>query len=146
MPAIEYTLVDKLKNFRKVLYTITYYGIASVLLFSGVTKIIDVNPLIEVLQRIKLPDNLILATATLLPIIEIGLGLILLLKLQQKMALRITAVLFLVFLLFSIYGTVISLDKDCGCFGKTITNEFGWGMIARNSVLLILSIIVLRKD
>lgn len=139
MSTIEYIVTDKLKNYKNILYIIGYYGIAIVLLFSGVTKIIDANLLIETLQQVKLPEDFVLATATLLPITEIGLGLMLLLKIQQQTALRITVLLFLIFFLFAMYGMVMGLDKDCGCFGTTIKSDFGWGMIARNMVLLLTS-------
>ncbi|KAF0158295.1 MAG: Methylamine utilization protein, partial [Ignavibacteria bacterium] len=111
----------------------------------GVSKIIDTTSLIEVLQQIKLPVDLVIITATLLPLTEIGLGLMLILKLQQQTALRITVLLFLVFFLFAVYGTAIGINEDCGCYGKIIKSEFDWMMIVRNAVLLTISIIVTKK-
>ncbi|MFA3783941.1 MauE/DoxX family redox-associated membrane protein [Melioribacteraceae bacterium 4301-Me] len=54
------------------------------MLFSGVSKIIDINPLIETLKEVKLPHDLIITIAILLPITEVGLGIILLLKIKTK--------------------------------------------------------------
>jgi hypothetical protein len=62
-----------------------------------------------------------------------------LLKIKPNVTLPMVAMLFFVFFTFSIYGTVVGLDADCGCFGNTIKSEFGWGMILRNTLLFILS-------
>ena len=78
---------------------------------------------------------MVIITATLLPLTEIGLGLMLILKLQQQTALRITVLLFLVFFLFAVYGTAIGINEDCGCFGSVLRSEFGITMILRNILL-----------
>ena len=67
---------------------------------------------------------------------EIALGLMLLLKIQTKKALLTTTVLFFSFFVFSIYGIVIGLNVDCGCFGGAIKSGFGITMILRNLFLL----------
>ncbi|MFA3782618.1 MauE/DoxX family redox-associated membrane protein [Melioribacteraceae bacterium 4301-Me] len=133
-------------SYSNLIYNSFYYLLASVLIFSGIAKIIDVNPLIEVLQQIKLPNDLVIVIATILPITEIGLGIMLLLKIKQRTAIKITAILFMVFLLFSIYEMLSGIEKDCGCFGNAIKSEFGWGMVGRNAFLLLLSIVVLERE
>ncbi len=140
---IEYTIIDKLRSSRKIFYELAYYLITAVLLFSGVSKIMDINPLIDTLEEVKLPHDLIITTATLLPITEIGLGIMLLFRIEQRTALRITAILFLVFFLFSVYGMILGLEEDCGCFGSVLKSNFGLSMIIRNLVLLTSIILVL---
>ncbi|MFA3783930.1 MauE/DoxX family redox-associated membrane protein [Melioribacteraceae bacterium 4301-Me] len=153
MSTIEYTINNeksplrgKLKNSQKFFFKAVYYLITVILLFSGVSKIIDINPLIETLKEVKLPHDLIITIATLLPITEIGLGIMLLLKIKQRTSIKITVILFLVFFLFSVYGMVMGIEKDCGCFGNAIKSEFGWGMVGRNTFLLLLSIVVLERE
>jgi uncharacterized membrane protein YphA (DoxX/SURF4 family) len=129
-----------LKNFKYVnlTYNLFSYLIAVVLLFSGTSKIIDPTPMIETLKvAFKLNENLLILAATLLPIIEIVLGLLLVIKIQTKKTLLAVIVLFFVFFAFSIYGTAIGLNVDCGCFGGAVKSEFGITMIIRNLVLLI---------
>ncbi|MFA3784235.1 MauE/DoxX family redox-associated membrane protein [Melioribacteraceae bacterium 4301-Me] len=127
-------------SYSNLIYNSFYYLLASVLIFSGIAKIIDVNPLIEVLQQIKLPNDLVIVIATILPITEIGLGIMLLLKIKQRTSIKITVILFLVFFLFSVYGMVMGIEKDCGCFGNAVKSYFGWGMVGRNFLLLITTI------
>ncbi|MFA3782602.1 MauE/DoxX family redox-associated membrane protein [Melioribacteraceae bacterium 4301-Me] len=52
------------------------------------------------------------------------------------------------FFLFSVYGVAMGLEKDCGCFGNAVKSYFGWGMVGRNTVFLLLSIFILslRKE
>ncbi|MFA3782599.1 MauE/DoxX family redox-associated membrane protein [Melioribacteraceae bacterium 4301-Me] len=133
-------------SYSNLIYNSFYYLLASVLIFSGIAKIIDVNPLIEVLQQIKLPNDLVIVIATILPITEIGLGIMLLLKIKQRTSIKITVILFLVFFLFSVYGVAMGLEKDCGCFGNAVKSYFGWGMVGRNGSLLLLSIVVLKRE
>jgi hypothetical protein len=94
---------------------------------------------------INVSEELQIAAATLLPVLELTLGVMLLLRIKVKEALIAVTVLFLFFFLFSVYGTVIGLENDCGCFGKADESSFGVGMVIRNILFLLLSIIVLIK-
>ena len=121
-----------------------YYLIVSVLLFSGVAKIIDPLPLIKTLEAFKLfsftsiENEINLFIATTLPIYEIGLALLLVLKIKLNIALPLTLLLFTTFLFYSIYGYYIGITNDCGCFGDLIKSEFGVGMVVRNIVFLLI--------
>jgi len=127
------TLVTKHKvltteKINKFLYKIVYYLLAVIL------------PLINTLKLLPIiNEQLVVLTATILPILEIGLGLLMLLKIKPNVTLPVVLMLFFIFFVFSIYGTVVGFDTDCGCFGNTIKSEFGWGMILRNTLLFILS-------
>jgi hypothetical protein len=94
---------------------------------------------------VNVSEELQIVATTLLPIIELTLGVILLLRIRVKEALIAVTILFLFFFLFSIYGAMFGLENDCGCFGKTIESSFGVGMVIRNILFLLLSIIVLIK-
>lgn len=133
-----------------ILWGVLYYFIAAVLLFSGVNKIIDPTPMIETINHVPLLQKVteILPFGEvwwgLLPIIEIALGLLLVLKIQTKKTLLAITVLFFGFFALSVYGTIIGLRTDCGCFGGAVKSEFGWGMIVRNLILLVLATVTLK--
>ena len=125
-------------------YLIGYYFITAVLLFSGITKILDPLPLIETLKLITIiPESLQILIATLLPVVEIGLAVLMIMKIKQKATLTAVTTLFAFFLAFSIYGTVVGFGGDCGCFGDVVKSEFGWGMIIRNVFLLLLNVMLI---
>ena len=123
-----------------VLYTSVYYLIAAVLLFSGIVKILDPLPLLETLKLITIvPESLQIIIATLLPIVEIGLAVLMLLKIKSKITLIAVTGLFASFLAFSIYGMAVGFGGDCGCFGDVLKSDFGFWMILRNTIFLLLS-------
>ena len=123
-----------------------YYLIALLLLFSAITKILKPIPTIETLKAaFKFSDEINLAMATVLPIIEVALAPMILFNYKVKLTLAIVTVLFFFFFLFAVYGTAIGINEDCGCYGKIIKSEFDWMMIVRNAVLLTISIIVTKK-
>jgi hypothetical protein len=138
------------------LFVLAYYFIALVLLFSGINKVIAPETFLNTLNTTLgfLGENILILIATALPVIEIALGFMLMLpvpmgkiwrsndKSKVKETLIATVILFAVFFLFSIYGTVAGFDVDCGCFGSNVSSEFGAGMVVRNIVLLIVSILV----
>ena len=108
----------------KILHNIMLYFIAGVLLVSGIAKIADPMPMIETLKALtSLGENLIILATTLLPIIEIGLGILLVLRIGPKIVLFCTLILFGAFLAFSIYGTLMGISNDCGCFGSLVKSD-----------------------
>jgi hypothetical protein len=63
-----------------LLSEIVYYSLALILLFTGITKIIDPLPLISTLKLLPIiNEQAAIFTATLLPVIEIGLAILMLL-------------------------------------------------------------------
>jgi hypothetical protein len=145
------------EKLKQKLYVISYYFIAVVLSLSGISKILNPENLLNTLNTTLtfLGGNIIILIATVLPVLEIALGLMLMLpvpmgkiwrshdKSKTKETLLTTVILFATFLIFAIYGFISGFDVDCGCFGSNISSEFGVGMIIRNMVLLIITILVL---
>lgn len=132
--------VEKVKI---LLTSFVYYMLALILLFTGITKILDPLPLINTLKLIQfLEENLVVLIATLLPLLEMGLGLLMVLKVKPKITLSAVTILFAAFFLFSIYGTIAGLEGDCGCYGSAVKSEFGIKMIIRNFILVILSLYI----
>ncbi len=64
---------------------------------------------------INVSEELQIAAATLLPVLELTQGVMLLLKIRVKETLLAVTLLFLFFFLFSVYGAVVGLENDCGC-------------------------------
>ncbi len=131
---------------RQYLYATAYYFIAIVLLAAGMFKIYDPAPLLETLELLSFINNSFsIVIATILPVIEIAIGILLLTGIKTKIAVISAAGLFWFFFAFSIYGYAAGLDADCGCFGNVISSDFGIGMILRNALFAVVaSILVLN--
>lgn len=123
-----------------------YYIIAIILLFSGFSKIIDPENFLKVLNisLAFLGADLIILVATVLPVIEIAIGLMLILNIKVKETLIVTLILFIFFALFSVYGYIAGFDGDCGCFGTGIGSQFGILMIVRNLILVVIAFFNLK--
>ncbi len=134
---------NKQLNLQWILFFVAFYLLSAVLLFSGITKKNDPLPLLNTLKQITfLPTELQIIIATLLPVVEIGLALLMVTKTKPKLTLPIVTAMLGLFLVFSIYGTVAGYGADYGCFGDVVKSSFGWGMILRNAVFFILSLII----
>ena len=146
----DFAIIKNRKNIKikkygiiKILYNVSFYMITAVLLISGIAKIIDPLPLLNTLKQITfLPTELQIIIAALLPVVEIGLALLLLMKIKLNITKKAVVFLFGIFLITSLYGTLAGFGTDCGCFGNTIKSGFGWGMVGRNTIFLILSLIL----
>lgn len=130
------------------LFALAFYLIAVILLVSGISKIIDPENFLNTLNTTLafLGENIIILIATALPVLEIAIGLMLVLKIKIKETLIATVILFSAFLLFAFYGTIAGFDVDCGCFGNSISSEFGFWMIIRNIFFLMLSIVLYKLE
>jgi len=109
----------KLKEFGfiKTLYNVSFYIITAALLFPGIAKIIDPLSLISTLKLITIiPESLQILIATLSPVVEIGLAVLMLMKIKLKITTKAVAFLFAIFLIVSVYGTLAGFGADCGCF------------------------------
>ncbi|MEW6653654.1 MAG: MauE/DoxX family redox-associated membrane protein [Bacteroidota bacterium] len=133
---------------RRILYSVFYYSIAAILLFSGVSKIIDPLPTIETIKAaFKFSDEINLIVAAILPVTEVTLALMMLFRYKQRMTLITINVLFFFFFLFAVYGTVIGLNIDCGCFSNVVSSKFDITMILRNIILttIVLWLVFVNK-
>ncbi len=141
-----YLHIKERVNFKSLLYYSFYYIISILLLVSGSGKIIDPENFIKVLNVTLsfLGENTIVLIATVLPVFEIALGLMLLLKIKVKETIITTLILFIGFVLFAGYGFIAGFDVDCGCFGTVIKNEFGIWMILRNLLLVVITYLKLK--
>jgi uncharacterized membrane protein YphA (DoxX/SURF4 family) len=93
-------------------------GLATVFLISGVSK--AVNPRetrVAVRAYDLLPTGVADTVAAVLPYLEIGLGLLLVLGMVVRWTAVVSAVLLLVFIGGVISAAARGLNIDCGCFG-----------------------------
>ncbi|MFZ2323363.1 MAG: MauE/DoxX family redox-associated membrane protein [Ignavibacteriaceae bacterium] len=132
------------ENIVPKLFSLAYYFIALVLLFSGISKIIDPNNFLKTLNTTLgfFGENIIILIATTMPVIEMSMGLMLMLKIKVKETLVATIILFGSFLLFSVYGTIAIFDIDCGCFGNLIKSQFDFIMVVRNLFFFTVSFVL----
>lgn len=132
-------------NYFYYIHIFLYYLIVIVLLISGLTKIINPEGFIETLNTTLsfLNENIIGLIALCLPLFEVTLSVLLLFKIKIKIVLTGILILFSLFLVYAIYGTIAGYNDDCGCFGEYIKSQFGIGMIIRNSFLTLITIITL---
>jgi len=89
-----------------------------VLTFFGIAKIIDPSKAVDLMMDFKaIPESLILIVISILPVLEILIGVLLVSGMYPKFAAMSALILFSGFFLISVYGTIIDLNSDCGCFG-----------------------------
>ncbi len=143
MDALTYENLDTAeprRTLRRYHYTTAYYFIAIVLLAAGMFKIYDPAPMLGTLELIQFLNNpLSVLIATILPLIEITIGIFLLTGLMIRISLIAATGLFWFFFGFSVYGYAVGFDADCGCFGNVIASDFGVGMIIRNLIFAVIS-------
>jgi len=69
----------------------------------------------------------------------------LVLNIQTKKILITVCILFFCFFVFSVYGSIIGLNNDCGCFGSVIKSEFGIFMVLRNLTFFTITILSIKS-
>jgi len=139
-------------NSSKVLtYTQTFFRIvlAGLLIFAGYLKIQDNTALFETVAYMTwVPLGMKSLVIDLLPYVEIIVGGLLLTTLVDKVAIPATALIYLSFFIFAIYGFSTGIEGDCGCFGdlgensflnSILGSSFGWQMMIRNGVFVAMS-------
>lgn len=119
---------------------ITKYIIILILLTSGISKIFNPYPVIELIQVFDIPDLIIVIIISFLSITEIGIAFVLLFNLKSNLQKYLLIILFSFFLVISVIGSVMEVNQDCGCFGSLIESKFGIGMIIRNTLFLLIVI------
>ena len=119
-----------------------------VLVFSGVSKLLNPEVTLEALKAFNIFNEMLnLIIVTILPVIEITLACMLIFNYNLKITNSLILVLFIVFLIVSIWGYLSGFDKECGCFGNFVSSKFGLTMIFRNMIFLLIAIhVYLNKN
>ncbi len=138
-------VIKALSGSRKnlIIYALKYF-LAAVLITSGIFKILNPLPAIESVKAIGVfSEDIAVAAISFFPFVELFIAYSLIFYNNQKIVGLSVLLLFGAFFVFSIYGYIIGLDVDCGCFGSLIESRFGIGMIIRNLIFLLLAVVYL---
>lgn len=115
--------------------------LAATFIVSGLLKAVDPWGTILTLEsyltayNVALPEWLTLVSALLLCGVELAVGLLLLLKVQTRVASLVALVTMLFFTPLTLLSATIVPVEDCGCFGEAIKLT-PWQTFAKNLVLL----------
>lgn len=136
----------KLVKYLKFLFRFILGGL---LVFAGILKMQDNTALFESVAYITwLPIGLKSLIIDLLPYVEVLVGGLLAFSLFSKVIDPIATVIYSIFFIFAIYGLTQGIEGDCGCFGELgestligtlLGSEFGWKMVIRNGVFLLMA-------
>lgn len=129
--------------------------LGAALIVAGYFKIQDNSALFETVAYITwLPNFFKSLVIDILPWAEIVLGSLLISKLWDTVAVPFTALIYMVFLVFAIYGFSTGIEGDCGCFGdaggdgfigQLLGSSFSWTMIIRNSIFVVMACFLFWK-
>ena len=101
-----------------VLALLARFSLAGVLLASGTIKLLDPDGSVRAVRAYRLlPGVLADVVGYGLPVVEVGLGLLLLVGLSVRLAAIASGLLMLVFVLGIASAWARGLSIDCGCFG-----------------------------
>lgn len=98
--------------------TLARVGLAGVWLYAGASKITDLDASARAVNAYDvMPYDLAKVIGSMLPFVEIALGLLLLAGLATRLISIISAGIFIVFITGITQAWVRGLTIDCGCFG-----------------------------
>jgi uncharacterized membrane protein YphA (DoxX/SURF4 family) len=120
-------------------------GLGAVWLIAGATKLADLAQSVRAVRAYELlPEAIVPAVGYGLPVLEVGVGLLLVAGLGTRVAAALSALLLVAFIVGIASAWARGLQIDCGCFGgggfeADATSQYPWD-IARDVVLLVLSV------
>lgn len=122
------------------------------LLIAGYLKVQDNTALFESVAYFTwIPLFIKSIVIDTLPWIEIIVGSLLVLNLFEKVIKPAAFIIYLSFFIFAIYGLGTGMEGDCGCFGDPddptfigtiLGSEFGWKMVIRNGIFMMMAAIL----
>lgn len=145
-------------NKQKVILSIRFLFrvlLGGLLVFAGILKILDNTTLFESVAYITwLPVWAKSLIINYLPYAEIAVGSLLILHLFDKVTIPASALIYLSFFIFAVWGLGSGLEFDCGCFGdldgssfigQLLGSEIGWKMAIRNGIFTAMAIFLFWK-
>jgi len=140
--------MDK-RKFLSTVKIISRILLGAMLLFAGYLKVQDNTALFESVAYITwIPLFLKSFIIDSLPWIEIAVGGLLMFNIFEKVVKPAAFLIYFSFFIFAIYGLGTGMEGDCGCFGDPddatiigtlLGSEFGWKMVIRNSIFLLMA-------
>jgi hypothetical protein len=129
--------------------------LGGMLIFAGILKLIDNTTLFESVAYITwLPIWAKSLIINWLPYIEIAIGALLISHLMDFISIPVSALIYLSFFIFAVWGMSSGLEIDCGCFGdldnssiigQLLGSELGWKMTIRNGIFTLMSFFLFWK-
>lgn len=123
--------------------------IGGIFIYASIYKILDpADFAVSIRNYLIVPASWSNIVALTLPWVEIIAGVFLILGIQVRPSALLTTGMLGVFLGAIVYAYSIGLDIDCGCFGSAAASagRIGLTTIARDAVVLIISLFVLVGD
>lgn len=132
--------------FDKIPYRYLRWVLSGVLIVAGLLKILEPENLIEVLLFFDLfSEGNAYRFSILIGVIEISLAIAFIVKFKFSAVKVIVCLLFSLFLVISIVGYLDNWQFACGCLGRFSFGKFDLMMVSRNSILTIMSGLVLME-
>ncbi len=124
------------------------YLLGMIFLISGLSKIVNLYEFKNLIKNYKfLPQNATLELIFLLIAVEIIVGIIFFVRRFHGLAATASAVLLIMFIIFSIYARSYNIKIDCGCISFIHLQMGGIMHFIQNIALLIMSLgIILLRD
>ena len=126
----------------KYLRKIAALIIGGIFCFSAVSKILYWSFTIDVMRQLILNEFLATAFSLFLILIEMTISLSILFPNYWRFTGYSSAIVIFVFTIIVILGKISGRIIECPCFGKFFGAEIGTGLIVRNIVLIIWSVIL----
>lgn len=120
------------------------FGIAALFTYAAVLKAADIDSFRRNIEGFELlPQDMVPGTSYLIPLLELGMAVALLLPGWRQSALWGAGGLTFLFLILMGYALARGLVVDCGCFGKGEASRSSMILgMARNGILLAVIIIL----
>lgn len=114
-------------------------GVGIAFIFSGTSKLIDRTAFLTTLRSLTfLPQYLITIVYNLLPWIEFGLGVFIVMGALVVYAAILSLLMLAVFTIVMIVAMQKGLNVPCSCFGQFSRRPISKGTILRNLILILL--------
>jgi len=120
------------KNFMLVLRI----ALGTLFILSGISKILNQTDFGKIIYSYNLVSKeWVIMLSFIIPYSELILGMMLILNLYPRIAIRFLIVMLIVFTGISAYSYATGNVSDCGCFGKLLKRQNDWKLILENAAL-----------
>jgi len=124
----------------RLIHFILRLVVGGVFVFAAVLKILDPAMFATDIANYRLlPRALVHPVAILLPWVELGAGLMLVLGVWRRASALVISILCFVFLIAIGQALARGLDVHCGCFGTVSAGPIGWRNLLIDLALLLMA-------
>ncbi len=117
-----------------------------IFIISSIFKQITINDFIETIKSYEiLPPDAAQPVALLICITEMLIGIMIIFNIYGKPAVRISMIMLIFFISFTIYSMATGKEWICNCFGSLFSQKINYLVLLRDIIFLCVSIIVLIK-